>query len=77
MAYIRGIFDTADRAVGHRIVYLFLVSLSMNFGAFVACLVFAGLLIVCQDAQSAFQLFFIIAAAYVLLPMGARFHLYR
>jgi MFS family permease len=77
MAYIRGIFDTADQAVGHRIVYLFLISLSMNFGACLGSLIFAGLLLVCPDTVIAFQLFFMIAAAYVLLPIGARFHLYK
>lgn len=77
MAYMRGIFDSADRAVGHRIVYLFFISFAMNLGAFIASLVFAVLLIVCPDTTIAFQLFFVFAAAYVLLPIGARFPLYR
>lgn len=77
MAYMRGIFDSADRAVGHRIVYLFFISLAMNFGALMASLVFAVLIVVCPDTTIAFQLFFVIAAAYVLLPIGARFPLYR
>lgn len=77
MAYMRGIFDSADRAVGHRIVYLFLISFAMNFGGLMASLVFAALIVTCPNATIAFQLFFVIAAAYVLLPIGARFPLYR
>jgi len=77
MAYIRGIFDTADRASGHRIVYLMFVSIAMNIGALIATLVLAVLLVVSASTHAAFQLFFIIAAAYVLLAMTARFRLYR
>lgn len=77
MAYIRGVFDTADSVPGYRIVYLFYISLAMNAGAFLACVTLAGLLIICQDTLLAFQLFFVIAAVYVLLPIGARFQLYR
>ena len=77
MAYMRGIFDTADSAPGHRIVYLMFVSIAMNTGALIACLVFAGLLIICPTQLLAFQLFFTIAAAYVLIAMTARFKLYH
>ena len=77
MAYIRGIFDTADRAKGHRIVYMMFVSIAMNLGAFLATLTLLGLLLYFPSPTSAFQLFFIVAAAYVLLAMTARFKLYR
>jgi len=77
MAYMRGLFDTADRATGHRIVYLFFVSAAMNFGAFMGCILFVGLLVSGVSQQHAFQLFFILVAVYVLLPMTARFRLYH
>jgi hypothetical protein len=77
MAYMRGIFHTADSATGHRIVYLFLISAAMNFGAMIACAVFVGLLCLGIGSTLAFQLFFIIAATYVLLAMTAKFRLYQ
>lgn len=77
MSYMRGIFDTADRASGYRIVYLCMVSMAMNFGAFMACLTFVGLLLLGIDQTLAFQLFFVATSIYVLVPMTARFRLYR
>lgn len=77
MAYMRGIFDTADRATGHRIVYLYFISTSLNVGALIGSLVFAGLQITLNDTVLAMQLFFALTAAYVLLPLTARFRLYR
>lgn len=72
MAFTRGVFDAADRS-GHRIVYLFFIEVALNFGAMLACLVFAGLLLV-TSAVFAMQLFFVITAAYVLLLMSGRFY---
>lgn len=77
MAYIRGIFDSADSATGHRIVYLMFISMAMNIGAALGCVVFIILLLVCPTTHLAFQLFFIASAGYVLLAMTARFRLYR
>ncbi len=77
MAYLRGIFDTADRATGHRIVYLMFVLVAMNFGACMSALLLTLLLLVLPNQTNAFQLFFAITAAYVLLLMTARFKLYR
>lgn len=77
MAYVRGIFDTADNATGHRIVYLMFVSMAMNAGAALGCLIFIVLLLISPTTHLAFQLFFIIAAVYVLLAMTAKFRLYR
>lgn len=77
MAFIRGIFDTADRAKGHRIVYLMFISIAMNIGALLACLVLAIFILVYPTDTEAFQGFFIVAAVYVLLAMTARFKLYR
>jgi MFS family permease len=77
MAYLRGIFDTADRATGHRIVYVAFLSFALNLGAMIACLLFIALLVFIPDVILAFQLFFVFTAAYVLLPMTAKFGLYR
>lgn len=77
MAYIRGIFDTADNAKGHRIVYMMFVSIAMNLGAALACLIFALLLVFAPTTHLAFQLFFVAASLYVLVAMTARFKLYR
>lgn len=77
MSYMRGIFDTADRAIGHRIAYLLLISAAMNFGAMIACLTFAALLLITPTTLLAFQLFFVLSGAYVLLAMTARFRLYQ
>ncbi len=77
MAYMRGIFDTADRAEGHRIVYLMFVAMAANIGACIASIIFTGLLLISPSSVDAFQMFFIIAAVYVLLTMTARFRMYR
>lgn len=77
MAYTRGIFDTADRAQGHRIVYLSLISAAMSLGGLIACTVFAALLLICPTTTLAFQLFFVFSSMYVLLTMTARFRLYQ
>lgn len=77
MAYMRGVFDTADHAIGHRIVYLMYVSIAMNIGAFIATIVFIVLILLAPSLSLAFHLFFIITAIVVLLTMTARFRLYR
>lgn len=77
MAYIRGIFDTADDVPGYRIVYLMLVSMMMNLGSLFAALTLLGLLLVLPSVALAFQCFFVITAVVVLLAMTARFKLYR
>lgn len=77
MAFMRGIFDTADNAKGHRIVYLLFISVAMNLGGFLASLTFALILMMNLPAVATFQMFFAIAAVYVLLALTARFKLYR
>lgn len=77
MAYLRGIFDTADNAHGHRIVYLMFISIAMNIGACLSALVLLVLLFIFPNPIQAFQLFFTITAVYVLLLMTARFAIYR
>jgi MFS family permease len=76
MAFMRGIFDTADNS-GHRIVYLFCISVAMNVGAMLACLVLAVLVMLLPSVTLAMQAFFVITGLYVLLLLSARFHLYR
>lgn len=77
MAYIRGIFDTADDVPGYRIVYLMFVSIMMNLGCLFAALTLLGLLLTLPSVALAFQCFFVVTAVVVLLAMTARFKLYR
>lgn len=77
MAYLRGLFDTADHAPGHRIVYLMFISIVMNMSAFAGAMTLLVLLLIAPTTMLAFQLFFVIAAIVVLLAMTARFRLYR
>jgi MFS family permease len=77
MAFMRGIFDTADNAKGHRIVYLMLMSAAANVGGFIGSLVFVLILLMNLPLVLSFQMFFVVAAVYVLLAMTARFRLYR
>ncbi|MBC7943484.1 MFS transporter [Candidatus Saccharibacteria bacterium] len=75
MAYMRGMFDTADLS-GHRIVYLLAIEIMSNIGAALACLV----LLVCISYlgdPNGLRLFFFIAAGFVLLTGTAHFRLYR
>lgn len=76
MAFQRGIFDTADSS-GRRIVYLFFVEVALNVGSTIACVVFAALVFIAPNSVFAMQLFFVFAAAYVLLLMSGKFALYR
>jgi len=76
MAFIRGIFDTADIS-RHRIVYLYFIEVALNIGAMFAALVLLVLALVLPDITHALQLFFVVTAAYFLIVLGARFHLYR
>ncbi len=76
MAFIRGIFDTADNS-GHRIVYLFCIEVALNLGAMLGCLTLAALVLLLPDVVLAMQLFFVITGLYFLVLLGARFNLYR
>jgi len=75
MAFTRGIFDTADLS-GHRILYLCICEAVANFGATLACLILM-LLIVLVGNVSGLNIFFFIAAGFVLLIGTARFDIYR
>lgn len=75
MAFMRGMFDTADRS-GHRIEYLYIIEMVVNFGAALgaACL---GLLLLCFDDVLSLKLFFALTAVVALLIATPRFALYR
>lgn len=76
MTFLRGIFDTADMS-RHRIVYLFCIEVALNIGAMLAALVLLGLVTTLPNTVHALQLFFVVTAAYFLIVLGVRFHLYR
>ncbi len=75
MAFLRGMFDTADIS-GHRIMYLVGIELMNSIGAMVASIA----MILCAMSFSkidSFRAFFLIAA-FVILGVGtARFPMYR
>lgn len=75
MAFMRGMFDTADSS-GYRLTYLLLIEVAANIGAVLACLVCA-LLLALFESHIAFMLFFVIAAGYVPLLATPRFRLYK
>ncbi|MFZ2545181.1 MAG: MFS transporter [Candidatus Saccharimonadales bacterium] len=77
MAFIRGLFDTADDAKGFRIAYMCCVSMALNFGATLSALTLLILTNVMPDDSSALRLFFVVAGSYVLIALVARFRLYR
>lgn len=75
MAFLRGMFDTADIS-GHRIMYLVVVDMMNNFGAALACVI----MIICASAlpgPESFRVFFGIAAFAILFVSTARFPIYR
>lgn len=75
MAFIRGMFDLADRS-GHRIAYLLLVEVSLNVGSLLISLVLLGCALVLA-APAALSVSFFIAAALTLSIAFANFPLYR
>ena len=75
MPFMRGMFDLADRS-GKRIEYLFIIEVAGNFGAMVAALILAGLLML-SDATVALQVFFLITAVITMLITSSKFPLYR
>jgi hypothetical protein len=75
MAFIRGVFDTADSS-GHRILYLSLCDVIMNLGAAIAC----GILFLLSGwmgEADGMRIYFFVAAIAVLLIGTANFQLYR
>lgn len=75
MAFTRGLFDTADRS-GHRLLYLFFIEISSNFGAALACVLLAVALFM-FDPIIAFTLFFTCAAGFQILVATPQFAIYK
>lgn len=75
MAFIRGMFDLADRS-GHRIAYLLLIEMTLNLGSLLISLILLALVLVLQP-QAALSTAFFVAAALTLLIAFAHFPLYR
>jgi MFS family permease len=75
MSFTRGVFDTADIS-GHRILYLCICDAVANLGAALA----SGMLLICVilvGGVSGLNIFFFIAAGFVLLIGSARFDIYK
>jgi hypothetical protein len=75
MAFMRGMFDTADLS-GHRIFYLCICDIVACLGAVIACFI----LLICSTMLGdigGLKVFFVFAAAFVLLIGTANFRLYR
>ena len=75
MAFMRGVFDTADLS-GHRILYLCISDIMSDFGAAIACAVLLLCAVFLGDIEG-LKIFFFFAAGFVLLIGTARFRLYR
>ena len=75
MAFIRGMFDLADRS-GHRIAYLLLIEITLNIGSTIASLSLLGFVLI-FSAQAALSATFFVAAVLTLLIASAHFPLYR
>jgi MFS family permease len=75
MPFLRGMFDLADRT-DRRIEYLFIIEMTVNFGAALTGVMFAALIAIAAGPLS-LQIFFIIAAALTLLIKTPRFPLYQ
>lgn len=76
MAFIRGMFDLADRT-GHRIVYLMLIESALNVGSALMSLVMLITLLVVEDVQVGLGVVFTLAGVGTLFIMSASFPLYR
>lgn len=76
MAFIRGMFDTADLS-GHRVMYLMGIEILGMAGAALGCAVLLICLNIADNTEIAMRVFFAITALMILLIMTARFQLYR
>lgn len=75
MAYVRGVFDTADQS-GHRIVYLSTMEAIANFGGAIGCFMLIVFVSAFGSADG-LRYFFFAAALFVFLIGTAKFRLYR
>lgn len=76
MAFIRGMFDLADRS-GHRIAYLLLIEVTLNIGSLLISLILLGFVMIFDSQQMALSVSFVVAAVLTLLIAFANFPLYR
>lgn len=74
MAFMRGMFDVADRS-GYRVFYIGMANLVANAGAAMAAVLLAGI-IALFDSSHGFMVFYILTAAVTSLIMLARFRVY-
>ncbi len=74
MAFMRGMFDVADRS-GYRVFYVALATLVSAVGSGLAALVLAAIVII-FDTLNGFMAFYIITALITSMIMLARFRLY-
>lgn len=75
MAFMRGVFDTADLS-GHRTAYLCVSEVASVIGALIGCFVAINC-ITLQGDINGMKTFFLIAAVAVLIIGTAKFQLYR
>ena len=75
MAFIRGMFDTADLS-GHRITYLGFIEVALNFGAMLSGITVLMFILALGDIQGMKSFYFLVAAVSLLI-MTPKFHLYR
>ncbi|MBM3210558.1 MFS transporter [Candidatus Saccharibacteria bacterium] len=75
MAYLRGLFDNADRSE-NRIGYLLVMEMAVNFGAAIGCALL-GLFVWNLGDVEGMSVFFVLAAFVSVLLGTAKFALYR
>lgn len=75
MAFIRGMFDTADLS-GHRITYLGCIEIALNFGAMLSGVAILLFILALGDIQGMKSFYFLVAGVSLLI-MTPKFHLYR
>lgn len=76
MAFMRGMFDLADRT-GHRIVYIMFIEIAINIGGLLICTVMAIIVAFVPDIRLALSIVFCVSAIMVTMIASARFPLYR
>lgn len=74
MAFMRGMFDVADRS-GYRVFYIGLSQLLLNVGVALAALLLAGLMLL-LDSHYGFSAFYLLVAGLVIFLSLARFRVY-
>lgn len=75
MAFMRGIFDTADRS-GRRVLYLALIEIMATLGGALV-MGFLAVLLLLLPIQDAFVVFFLVASMVAFAMSRTKFHIYR